>query len=619
MKVSESPIDIDAQPRDVRGLSPETRDALIVTFARVSHGWVIQSRYSDDRWVFQTTTTNAVAYDRVLRFDRVPAPFRDVVKALIYRYMRRGRSLGTRPSVGTMRVFMERIGRFLNFLEQLNLGRLGEASQTVCKMYVDAVKAEKSVRGKLRNSNDLEGLFRAVEALHELSQYTEDPMLRHPWPGTSAARLAGSNSTNISFRGGKTPLMPDAVYVGLFQASWVLIEEADHLLALRDAITQVEVERQGLSRTALFAAKNLCLEKLGWTRGIAGLRSSVFDLRTACYIVVASLSGCRNHELAFTQTGACYSTEDDEGAVYWWMRSTSTKTGEGMTEWMIPQAAVRAMEIMDRWAKPYQLQIAAEIEFRRQRNPNDTGIAEAERHLRAVFVGLDLKTDQVRTLSSVAWRDLLKKFAKDKGIIWNLTTHQFRRTFANYAARSRFGDLRYLKEHFKHWSMDMTLGYALNDSQEIALYREIYEEFDDIKEALVDTWFHPNEPLSGGYGDRLARWRGTEGITLFKDRSSMVRAIADTTAIRANGHAWCTADDGQCVGSRGVEWARCSDCGNAVIGSQHASVYQQMYDQLAKLSTCEDIGVGGLARVERDLARCRHVLVSLGYEPKGVG
>ena len=99
----------------------------------------------------------------------------------------------------------------------------------------------------------------------------------------------------------------------------------------------------------------------------------------------------------------------------------------------------------------------------------------------------------------------------------------------------------------------------------------------------------------------------------------MVRAIADSTAIRANGHAWCTADDGLCIRSRGVEWARCSDCSNAVIGPQHATVYQQMYDQLAELSTCEDIGIGGQARVKQDQGRCRDVLVSLGYTPKEMG
>lgn len=616
MKSSASPFAIDAQPSDVRALPVEARDALIVSVARIPDGWVIASRYSDDSWTFRTTTTNALVYDRALRFRRVPAPFREVVKASMYRYLRRGRSQGVRPSVGTMRLWLDRLMPFFRFLVRLKLEKLRDVTPAVCKMYVDAVKVESGLRGKLRSAVAMDGMFRAVEALYELSQYTLDSMPSHPWPGTSAALLAGHSTSGGTKRGGKTQLIPDAVFVALFQAAWSLVEEADHLLDLRDAIAEVEQTRQGQTDSPVFAAKNRRLEELGWKLGVAGLRSSLTDLRTACYIVVASLSGCRNHELAFLQSEAYYRTVDDEEEIYWWMRSTSTKTNEGATEWMIPDAAVRALKVMDRWAEPYQRSLADEIERRRRHNPMDTEIAEAERHQRAVFVGTDLVKGQVRTLSGASWRGLLMQFARDRGIGWKLASHQFRRTFANYAARSRFGDLRYLKEHFKHWSMDMTLGYALNESQEIALYREIYEELDDIKEAVVDSWLHPDEPLSGGYGARIVKWRVTDGVTLFKNRAAMVRAIADSTAIRANGHAWCTADDDLCVGNGGLERTRCTDCGNAVVGQQHAEVYQQLYDQLAELRSCGDIGPGGQARVQRDQARCKDVLVSLGFEPE---
>lgn len=95
----------------------------------------------------------------------------------------------------------------------------------------------------------------------------------------------------------------------------------------------------------------------------------------------------------------------------------------------------------------------------------------------------------------------------------------------------------------------------------------------------------------------------------------MVRAIADSTAIRANGHAWCTADDELCVGNGELERAKCTDCSNAVIGRQHVEVYRQMHEQLAELRRCDDIGPGGNARVERDITRCQDVLDSLGYRP----
>jgi len=333
---------------------------------------------------------------------------------------------------------------------------------------------------------------------------------------------------------------------------------------------------------------------------------------------VASLSGCRNHELAYVQSGACYRTEDDDGEIYWWMRSQSDRTGTGKTEWMVPEAAVEALRVMDRWAVPYQEKLRTDIERASSMNALDPWIAEASRHENAVFLGMDSKNDKlVRTVSAETWNQMLKAFAKHCGVDWDLTSHQFRRKFANYAARNQFGDLRYLREHFKHWSQDMTNdGYALNESQEMELYAEIQDELDTVKLGLAEQWLNPAEPLAGGYGKNLMEWRSREeNIAIFKDHKTMVASVAQSHAIRSNGHAWCTADDQGCIGNT-FEKTRCSGCDNAVIGRFHARIYQRLYDDLRELAQCDDIGPGGQARVLRDLDRCRDVLVSLGYDPE---
>jgi hypothetical protein len=236
---------------------------------------------------------------------------------------------------------------------------------------------------------------------------------------------------------------------------------------------------------------------------------------------------------------------------------------------MIPEAAATALRVMERWAKPYQERIAAEIEKRRARNPRDPEIAEALRHRDALFLAAEpRRRKQVRTLSGQGWNLALKKFARDCGLDWDLASHQFRRKFANYAARSQFGDLRYLKEHFKHWSLEITLGYAMNESQEIELYAEIQAELDDVKAGIVESWLDPTEGLAGGYGKNILAWRGSNPVSLFKDHKHMVRSLAESTSIRSNGHAWCTADDNLCVGND-LEQTRCTGCHNSVIGQRH--------------------------------------------------
>lgn len=607
-----------AQPDSVLGLPNEERDRLIISAIQVDGTWVIISQYGDDTWKLTGGTTNRGPTNKQLDFKKVPKAFLAVAKEVMYRYLRRGREGALKPSTATMTRSFTDLLYFLRHLDSMKLKHLGAVTPMVCSTYVTACKARRQHRKKGSpplSSGTLESCFGAVEMLHELSQFTSTPIQTHPWPDTSAKHLAGL--TGQCYRS-KTPLIPDDVFTTLFQAAWTHVQGGDQLLDLRNVLNEIALSSKDLPRRAITYAKNRYLKHHGWEGGLRLFTAALLELRTACYIVVASLSGCRNHEVAYVQAGACYRSEGDEGEIYWWMRSQSDKTGVGKTEWMIPDAAVDALRVMDRWAEPLQAKLADEITQRRTANPQDPEIAEAQKHLGAVFLGRDKdRNNQVRTLSQDAWNGSLKAFAKGLGLDWKLASHQFRRKFANYAARSKFGDLRYLREHFKHWSQDMTNdGYALNESQELELYVEIQDELDTLKLGLAEQWLIPTEPLAGGYGKNLVAWRSRdENIALFKDHATMVRSVAESHAIRSNGHAWCTADDNRCIGNT-LEKTRCSGCDNAVIGRFHARLYQRLYDDLKEIATCDDIGPGGQARVLRDLERCRDVLISLGYDPE---
>lgn len=617
--LTSTPDHFNSQPVHAKNLSLDAINKLIISIIEVDGIWVIKSRYQDDKWELTGGPTNESKSSRTLNFQRIPESFRAVMKAVMYRYLRRGRAGQVRPQLSTLRLLFTNVLPFLEHAANLRVYSLAEVTPLVCSTYIEACRSgTRKIRkgGGPLASKTLAQRFLAVEGLYELSQYTADPMPSHPWPNESASQLAGQTGANDpKKRGNTTPLIPDDVFSKLFQKAWGIVEHADSLLTLRDQIGEVapELDKAG---TSLRKDRNRQLQIGGWSKGAREFNTALTEIRTACYIVIASVSGCRNHELALVKTGSWYCTEGDDGEVYWWMRSQSLKTDEGHTEWMIPEAAVTALKIMDHWAQPHQAMLEAEIARLRTRNPEDPKIAEAQRHVGAVFLGLTpQKGNEVRTLSKESWSELLKPFAKKCGLDWNLNTHQFRRKFANYAARSQFGDLRYLREHFKHWSMDMALGYALNESQEMELYLEIERELETIKEDVTSLWLQPDEPLSGGYGQNIMRWRGNEAVTLFKSHPHMVRSIAESTAIRSNGHAWCTADDNLCVGND-MEKTRCTSCSNAVIGSKHANLYQRLYDDLKEVRRCEDIGETGKARVHRDMERCRSVLISLGYDPE---
>jgi hypothetical protein len=608
-----------AQPGDVRGLAESERDAVIITATQIDGQWVILSRYADHIWHLDGFTSNRPSYHRCIDFSRVPLAFREVVKAMLYRYILRGRGVGGRPRGSTTFQLFNNAMPFLRHLEMLKLGRMSAVTPMICAAYVASCKAHlqaKRSKSKPLSPRGLKARFIAVEAFYELSQYTDDPMPQHPWPETSGNAMAGTNGENT--RSGKTPLIPDDVFCTLFREAHHLVKRGHQVLNLRDELDTIAAQRNALGVEGLIWAKNRHLSISGWEGGLKVFKKALIDLRTACYIVLASTSGCRNHELANLQSGAERRTEDDEGIIYHWMRSRSDKTDTGTHDWMIPEAAVRALRLMERWSAPYQAMIAAEIAQRRRANPLDPQIAEALKHRHSLFLGVNsTANNQVRTLTSTTWDLNLKTFAKNLGLTWKLSSHQFRRKFANYAAHSRFGDLRYLKEHYAHWSMDMTLGYAMDDGWgqhlDLDLYADIEAELDDIKVDVVDNWLG-DKSLAGGYGRALNHWqRNPQNLLIFKDRASMVKSIAESSAIRSNGHAWCTADNDGCVGNT-LDRTRCGDCNNAVIDARHGPIYLRQYNDLNELLHCQDIGEGGRQRIERDLKRCRDVLIQLGME-----
>lgn len=606
-----------AQPTDLRHVEIATRNRLIISMRKVDGIWVVVSRFFEDVWRFHGGPTNVRKSSRRLDFADVPLSFKSIVKETMYRYMRRGRDGRVRPSTSALVTHMMGVAAFTHYLAGLGVESLSAVTPFMCANYAQNWKDGVFTKTSSPAPATIAKRLVAVEALFEFSQHSDDAIPVHPWAGSSAHHMSGTNEARIH-EGRKTPLIPYNEFSRLFQAAQRIVEEGDRLLNLRDAIATVD-GASDRSRIVWNQRRTRKLQQMGWDEGITALLSRITLLRTACYVVVASVSGCRNHEIAFLAKACCYSTTDSSGEKYWWMRSFSTKTDEGRTEWMIPEVAVKALEVMERWAAPMQQLLEQEINLLRLADTSDPRIAEAAEHLGALFVGVDSRAHNiVRTLSAIRWNALLIEFATFCGLTAPIRSHQFRRTFANYAARSQFGDLRYLKEHFKHWSLNMTLGYALNEDQEMSLYLEIQDELDDIKEATAADWLAPSAPLAGGYGSNLVSWRSRdENIVMFKSLPIMIRSIAQSTAIRSNGHAWCTSDNHDCSGND-TDPLRCGDdCSNAVVGEQHRSIYEEAYKELEALRSCDDIGPGGAARVERDLQRCRRVLRQLGHDPVG--
>ena len=92
-----------------------------------------------------------------------------------------------------------------------------------------------------------------------------------------------------------------------------------------------------------------------------------------------------------------------------------------------------------------------------------------EAHLDSLWEGMHINS----SFAAQTIRARLKRFMLAHNIDWEVAP-QFRRTFARYVARSQLGDVRYLRDHFKHWTLDMTAIYAEDQVRDKELFDEIY-------------------------------------------------------------------------------------------------------------------------------------------------
>lgn len=561
------------------------QDAAISFFLERGERRVL-SRFNDPVWDFTpyVLTANTPRHCMLIKWTRLPADFVDGTKAVLHRYWVVGKPGGIRPTASTVILLFGTLSRFLHRASTAGAARLADISPALCMAYVH------HSRQRQLSPRTQKWMYSAIEALHTFRGHHADSVEQHPWPDSTARRLAGV--AVLDHARPSTKLIPCAIVERLFQGSLDLIERADSILDQRDR------------------------------RGLSARMPELALLRSACYFVLGITSGCRNHELASIESGAIRRSRHD-GEDFCWLRGVSLKTHHGPTEWMVPEIGVRCVRILERWAKPLQALVADKIADidRKLRSTSTTNrlyarlLAERralEPNVRRLFLGYT-NVHGVTGLSVFQWSSLLPKFARSLGLDWKLTSHQLRRTFAANVASHVLGDLVYLKHHYKHWSMDMTALYALNEQQEEELFDEVLHAVRERKIRVIEHWLDSQTMIIGGAANSIRAFRAKHRLVTMKSRKKLAEETAEVVNIRATGHGWCLSAGRGCGGQGLYEFTRCRGCSNGVIDSSHIHVWKSIYaHQRELLATAADCGPSGQGRIARDLAEAEAVLRELG-------
>lgn len=549
------------------------------------------SRYGDSVWDLSPycLAANTARSETLIYWSKLPAGFVRGVKAILYRYWVAGRPGGIRPSAKSVVLLFLSLKRFLLWVSSVGAQRLADISPLHCMGWVQRCRD----RNLAPRSQKMQ--YWAIEALYTFREHSGDALLAHPWPESSARRLAGIAALDHS--SASTKLIPTTVVERLFQGALELIDSADAILDERDK-----------------------------SNG-AWHHPELILLRSACYVILGLTSGCRNHELASIEQGAIRQTTHD-GEVFYWLKGVSLKTHCGRTEWMIPEIGARCVQILERWAAPLRTELCdqlASISRKLASMPRETTEytsllnqhrrLEADRH--RLFLGRS-NGRAVACLSGGHWKVRMREFAKHVGVGWPLATHQLRRTFAANVANHILGDLIYLKHHYKHWSLDMTALYALNAQQEQELFDEVLHAVREKKVRIIEHWLDTECMVIGGAAGPIKAFRAKHCLATVTTRKKLAEDTADLVNIRATGHGWCLASDAGCGGQGLYEPTRCLDCRNGVIDSSHVPVWKNVLAQQRELLvSAADCGPSGRRRIERDLAHSEAVIRELGVTIDG--
>lgn len=546
----------------------------IVTYIKLANGeYQTYSRFEEDEWVFPASqgTKATVASRLKLNFATISdTRMKRMEKWVVWSKMKEDLAIGSlREILNDLKAYFQWV---LSSDTTATHGLTAFTSNAYIK-YVNTLTSKRKGEIKPLATGTKAKKFSALENLYRHCK-TFDFVKEHPWSESSASEQAGmvGEAYKETIGKPKTLIIPDGVLIPLCQFTKSYLDRADEILAS------------------------------------TGSKESLL-LRDSCIFWLLLTTGMRIHEVLGIKRGA-YRSETRDDIIYYYIETVSEKTHTGLAEWIAPEIATQAIDILGRLSVPLQAQLERDLVKAKASNdhPEVHRLEQISDHI--CLSTSPKKNNALTILSGIAITyfrlpNLCKQVASD----WNLSSHQFRRTFANYAVHSELGDLRALKDHFKHWSITMTALYAFNDDLDSELFKELLQEKYLVEEEIKQDWFELDTPITGGaMAQKIMQVREDgELIKVFGSLSDMAKAYSSSIPIRSTGIGWCTNDD-EC------KCGKPDSCESGIVDKRHQPYWEGMLVQQMKLMQLDDIGEIGRESIRKGMGRCEKVLTALGVD-----
>ena len=328
------------------------------------------------------------------------------------------------------------------------------------------------------------------------------------------------------------------------------------------------------------------------------VRAVVGLLITACYIVIAALTGMRDLEVLEIRRGCITPEKDEYDHSRYRLHSTIFK-GQGLggkpEQWLVIKQVVTAIDVLEQLAPEGAGQFLFTEASVTGSQTDVTGRLLFDQRLNT-FVRWQNANDRARQLPRIPHVG---------GQPWHFTTRQFRRTLARELAFRPHGTIA-SKIHLKHVHAAVSEGYW-GPSGEAAqeFLKEVEKQAQEVKQEQILKLFHAfqaGKPMAGGarqelIEDFVAVQQGLEGFkgTVDQRDKRVIELLRKRTNVVHIGYfADCHFTDPRravCLQQRGIETAdrpiipACDPmrCKNALIHEEHVPRWNQSIIQLGQL------------------------------------
>jgi integrase len=356
---------------------------------------------------------------------------------------------------------------------------------------------------------------------------------------------------------GVTPQIPDEVARELFDNAMQDLRIAECL----DEIYQAEKDRRlgFIQQRELPHIKKNIYRKHGYVIKNTHIRKVLeAELISACYSIVAMLTGMRVHEVLALEYDSnkhwvCEEIETDGRIMQLYFVRTTTKKLEPEPkkyQWQTVPIVKRALEALQLGMRRY----------------NDAGNP---------FLFPKPRGKWARSRSTI--NNNLRVYLANRSIThngeaWPLATHQFRKTFARIMIRQGLG-LKALQDQLKHYDIAMTQMYG-----DPTIYYELQQEKFVLSKELMEEVIGTQVPIIGGGAGELQEMRKEfQGMTKTNrekfleslPKKGLIEQMDDGLCFYRPKKALCGGDKVNC---------RPADCNNSwmpAVGKEKSLIYRR--------------------------------------------